>query len=322
MNRSPFPLLLLAAALFAIAPLRAEPPPSAKAVAFLRTADLPGGTRGLQTASTEYRPATGAGPSVWLVGVAHLGTTEYFQALQQRLDRQTAVLYEGIGIHDVKAHGPGAMARDAGIQTTLANALGLKFQLDAIDYRRASFINSDLHAPELQQEVKKRDPAAAGSSEETVNQLVDALQGTGVMGGALTQMIGFLGSSPQMREMTKGMLIEVLGQAGELIDVAKNLSPDVKDLFDVILTQRNAVVIADLQKQLAKRAPTESVAIFYGAAHMDEIAQRLRDELHYSPAKTEWDTAFSADSAQSGINPAQVRMMIDLMRMQAAPAAK
>ena len=314
-------LLLFAAVLAATSLLHAEPPP-ANAAAFLRTADVSAGARGLQTASTEYRPASGAGPSVWLIGVAHLGTAEYFQSIQQRLDRQTVVLYEGIGLHDVK-QAPGSMKKDAGIQTTLANALGLKFQLDAIDYRRASFINSDLHVPELQQEVKKRGVETAGSSgDETFNQLVDALQGTGPMGGALTQMIGLLGSSPQMREMTKTMLIEVLGQAGELMAMAKNLSPDMKDLFDVILTQRNAVVMTDLRAQLAKHKPDESIAIFYGAAHMDEIAQRLRDELHYTPVKTEWDTAFSADASQSGINPAQVRVMIDLMRSQLQPPAR
>ena len=302
--------------------LHAEPPPAAKMAAFLRTADLKEGARGLQTSSTEYRPTSGSGPSVWLVGVSHLGTAEYFQAIQERLDRQTVVLYEGIGLHDVQ-QAPGSRKGDTGIQTTLANALGLKFQLDAIDYRRASFVNSDLHVPELQQEVKKRgvDPAAP-AGEETFDQLLAALQGTGAMGGALTQMIGLLGSSPQMREMTKTMLIEVLGQAGELMAMAKNLSPDTKDLFDVILTQRNAVVINDLRAQLAQHQPGDRIAVFYGAAHMEEIAQRLRDELHYAPVTTEWDTAFSADSAQSGINPAQVRMMIELMRSQVQPTGK
>ena len=315
---------LLLSAFAAASLLGAEPLPPVAPVSFLRTADVAAGSRGLQTASVEYRPASGTGPSVWLIGVAHLGTAEYFQAIQRRLDAQTVVLYEGIGLHDVK-QAPGSLKNDAGIQTTLANALGLKFQLDAIDYRRASFINSDLHVPEIQQEVKKRGVESASSGgDATFNQLVDALQGTGVMGGALTQMIGLLGASDQMREMTKTMLIEVLGQAGELMAMAKNLSPEMKDLFDVILTQRNEVVVKDLRAHLTKLRPGDSIAIFYGAAHMEEIAKRLRDELHYTPVQTEWDTAFSADAAQSGINPAQVQLMIQMMRSQmpAAPAGR
>ncbi len=311
--------LLTVAACFVGFSTQAEPPPGDKA-AFLRTADLPGKARGLQTATVEYRPARAQGPSVWLVGVAHLGTAEYFAALQQRLDQCTVVLYEGIGVHDVKK-GPGAVG-DAGIQTTLANALGLKFQLAAIDYRRPSFVNSDLHVPELEKEVKERAPADAATQDQTFDQLLGALQGTGAMGGAMTQVIGLLGSSPQMREMTKSMLIEVLGQAGELLALTKSASPQLKDLLDVILTQRNEVVMRDLRTQLNKARPADSIAIFYGAAHMDELAQHLRDDLHYAPAGTTWDTAFSASSADTGINPAQIQMMLEMMRSQLQPAAK
>jgi hypothetical protein len=315
---------LAAGAAFAVAItpwLRAEPPPAPTSLAFLRTTDLADETRGLQTVSTEYRPANGSGPSVWLVGVAHLGTAEYFHAIQERLDRQTVVLYEGIGLRDVKK-GPGVATDRAGIQTALATALGLKFQLDAIDYRRPTFINSDLQAPELEREVRERTTAAKREDrDETFNQLMDALQGSGATGGALSQVAGVLGSSAQTREITKLMLIEVLGRAGEFLELARNYSPEMKDLFDIVLTERNTVVLRDLRAQLARLKPGQSIAVFYGAAHMDEIAQRLRNELRYVPAKQEWDTAFTAKTAESGIKPAQIRMMLDLLRTQLQPAA-
>ena len=66
-----------------------------------------------------------------VIGVAHLGTREYYDAIQKRLDSQSAVLYEGVG-GDKMASGA---KPEAGIQTQLANALGLMFQLDAIDYK-------------------------------------------------------------------------------------------------------------------------------------------------------------------------------------------
>ena len=316
---NPLRFLLATAFLAGASLLQAEPP--SKALSFLRATDLPDGTRALQTASTEYRPSSGNGPVIWLVGVTHLGSADYFKSIQQRLDRQSVVLYEGIGIKDVKK-GPGAVKDAGGIQSTLARALGLEFQLDAIDYRRPSFINSDLHVPELAREVRKRGADSGAASDETFDQLVGALEGTGPIGGELTEIAGFLGASPQIREVAKGLLVEVLGQAGDLMDVAKNLSPEVRDLFDVILTQRNAVVIQDLRTQLGKLGPGQTVAIFYGAAHMDEIAQRLRDELHYVPANTEWDTAFAATSAESGINPAQVRMMLEMLRTQLRPGGR
>lgn len=316
--------LLAAAVCAALSFVHAEPAAAPATLGFLRTTDAPDQARALQTASVEYRPARGAGPSIWLVGVAHLGTREYFQALQQRLDGMTVVLYEGVGLHDVK-QAPGTVTDGAGVQATLARALGLSFQLDVIDYRRPHFLNSDLHVPELQDEVRKHAPSTAEpQSEEMLDQLVEALQGSGVAGGALNQMIGLLGASPQMRETTKVMLVEVLSQAGELLAVAKNVSPVMKELFDVLLTQRNAIVLRDLRTQLARLKPGQNVAVFYGAAHMDEIAEKLRTDFGYAPAATQWDTAFTASPAQSGINPLQIKMMLELMRtqLQAAPVEK
>lgn len=325
--------LLLAALALATAPhLSAEPaaPPPAAAstkLTFLQTVDGAEGSRALQTASVEYRPAKGLGPSIWLVGVAHLGTKSYYQKIQQRLDLMSVVLYEGVGLRDVKA-GPGAVEGAGGVQQSLAKALGMEFQLDVIDYRRPHFINSDLHVPELKAEVEKRASGTATApdgepADEMMDQVMDALQGTGMAGGALNQMIGLLGSSPQMREMTKVMLVEVLSQAGEFLALAQKVSPEMKDLFDVLLRQRNEIVVRDLRTHLAKLKAGERIAVFYGAAHMDEIAETLRKEFGYAPVATQWDTAFSASPAESGINPLQIKMMLELMRAQleAAPAA-
>ncbi|HEV7868426.1 MAG TPA: hypothetical protein VGO90_12145 [Chthoniobacteraceae bacterium] len=301
---------------FVFAPaLHAEAPAAAAAHAFLRAQAGKEGQHVLQTLSSEFRPAGGRGPSIWLVGVSHLGTEEYYTAIQKRLDAQTVVLFEGIGLHDVK-QGPGKPAEQTGVQSTLATALGLVFQLNAIDYRRPNFINSDLQVPELEKEVEERSAATGQPENETFNKLVEALNGTGATGGALNQMIGLLGSSSQMRETTKLMLIQVLGRAGEFLAMAQQTSPEMKNLFEVVLTQRNAVVLRDLRTQLRKLQAGQSIAVFYGAAHMDEIAKRLRQDLGYVPAEQVWDSAFAADAGQSGINPAQIQMMLDMMRLQ------
>jgi hypothetical protein len=313
--------------------LHAEP---AK-MAFLRTHD-----NGLQTLSAEYKSPDGKGPSVWLIGVAHLGSREYYDAIQKRLDSQSAVLFEGVGGEKLTS---GAKA-ESGIQTQLANALGLLFQLDAIDYKRAHFINSDLTVDKLNDAVSKRSAATAaiadaekkqvapGKSDsvtpapgepakplqkvdnQTFNSLMDAIRGEGEMAESLGGMIGLLGSTPEMRETTKLMLVEALGQAGEIIDLAKAASPELKDMFEVLLTERNAEVLRQLDAQIAKLKAGQSVAVFFGAAHMDEIAERLTAQLHYTPAKQEWDTAFKADASKSIMPPAQIKMMIQLMRSQ------
>jgi len=330
------PLLALAPALFA------EAPTAAPQLSFIRGQESPGKQSALQTLSAEYKPISGAGPSIWLIGVAHLGSAEYYSAIQKRLDAQSRVLFEGVGADKLQQ---GAKLDSAGgIQSRLATSLGLVFQLDAIDYKRPHFVNSDLTVEGLQNAITERSlkrPTAESKvaekklngengntssspgpnlptkvDNETFTALMDAIHGEGEMAESLGAMIGLMGSTPEMRETTKLMLIEALGQAGELIDIAKAASPDIKDLFEVLITERNEEVIRQLQAQLSRLSNGQSIAVFYGAAHMDEIAKRLTSQLNYQRAATEWDTAFTADTTKSIMPAAQIKMMLQMVRTQ------
>jgi len=334
-------LFRLLTPLLALAPaLLAEAPKTAPQFTFIRGQETPAKLSSLQTLSAEYKPASGNGPSIWLIGVAHLGTSEYYTAIQKRLDAQSRVLYEGVGAD--KLQQGAQLESTGGIQGQLAKSLGLVFQLDAIDYKRPHFVNSDLTVEGLQDAITDRvekrpaakpnadeksatngsEPSANGANlpakvdNDTFNQLMDAIHGEGQMAESLGSMIGLMGSTPEMRETTKLMLIEALGQAGELIDMAKAASPDIKDLFEVLITERNEEVIRQLQANLPKLKNGQSIAVFYGAAHMDEIAKRLTTQLNYQPAAQEWDTAFSADGAKSIMPAAQIKMMMQMVRMQ------
>jgi hypothetical protein len=145
---------------------------------------------------------------------------------------------------------------------------------------------------------------------------MDALHGDGEIGETMGTMAALIGSTPEMRETTKLMLLEALGQAGEMLDLAKSLSPELKDLFEVLITERNAEVLSQLESQVKKLKPDQSVAVFYGAAHMDEIANRLTQQLNYKPGTQLWDTAFTANGAKSFMQPAQIKMMMQMMRTQ------
>jgi len=323
--------------------LAAEAPPEN----FVRSNETPEKLSAVQTRIVEYRPASGAGPSILLVGVSHLGTPEYYATLQKRLDACSVVLFEGVGLGEALKQGPGALDRDLGIQKQLANALGLKFQLDAIDYRRANFINSDLGVEGVQSEIHERadrerggkssganrpgakpptgrkpaenevvEKGSAETSDDMFQTLMQALQGTGQGAEMVKPLLALLGSSDQSRETMRLVLIEVLGRASELLGIATSASPELKDLFDVILTQRNEIVLRDLRAQLAKLPAGKNVAVFYGAAHLPELAKHIADDLHYAPAAEKWETAFTADPAKSAIQPAQLHLMIEMATAQ------
>jgi hypothetical protein len=290
---------------------------STAAPVFLRSTETDAKLSAIQTGAIEFRPLEGKGPSIWLVSVAHLGTPEYYKAIQKRLEPMTVVLFEGVGLAEQMKQGPGSVDRDAGIQKQLSDALGLTFQLDAIDYRHSNFVNSDLPVEGVQKEVEER--AAAGDetkTNETFNMLMQAIQGSGQGADMLKPMMAFLTGTPEMRETTRLMLIEVLARAEDMVAFVKSVSPEMKDLFEVLLTERNAIVMRDLRAQLAKLKSGDSVAIFYGAAHMPELAKRLRSEFNYAPGAVQWDTAFTADPKKSAIQPAQMRLVLDMMRAQ------
>src|SRR5260370_1228563 len=107
-------LALLASASFFLHPVRAEE--SAASTIFLRSSETDAKLSAIQTGSVEFHPATGTGPGVWRVSVGHLGTPEYYEAIQKRLDGMTVVLFEGVGRDEQVKKGPGAVDRDAGIQ--------------------------------------------------------------------------------------------------------------------------------------------------------------------------------------------------------------
>jgi hypothetical protein len=153
------PFLALVPALFG------EEAKTPTTLGFIRTQTTPEQISGLQTLSQEFLPSNGAGPVIWLVGVAHLGTPEYYGGLQRRLDAQTSVLFEGVGGEQLTQGAK--LDTEGGLQSQLAKALGLVFQLDAIDYQRPNFHNSDMTPERLNDAIAKRStPKSAGKEEK------------------------------------------------------------------------------------------------------------------------------------------------------------
>jgi hypothetical protein len=340
------PLLMFAPALLA------ETPTASSQLAFIRSQDQEK-VASMQTLSEEFKPADGRGPAVWLIGVAHIGTPEYYAALQKRLDAQSIVLFEGIDAARLK-DGP-KPHDDKGLQGQLAKALGLVFQLDGIDYHRSHFVNCDLTTHDLEKAITDRasepetpksgpaeksgpsDPTAPPVKEKrngsklpakvdtaTLDTLMQAIRGEGDIGNKLNGMVAMMGSTPEMRETMKLTFIVALGQAGDLINAAKSASPEIRNLIEVIMNERNENVIRQVKARLPKVGPGKTIAVFYGGAHMDEIAKRLTEELHYAPAVQVWDTAFTADTTKSMMPPAQIKLLMQtvLTQLQNGSAGK
>jgi len=284
-----------------------------------------------QVALRKFIPGKGPGPSIWLVGVSHLGATEYFTQLQSELDLKTLVLFEGISAsrqHPTRLNSAsevrverepgGAHASGAeGLQPALAKALGLRFQLEAIDYSRPNFQNSDLSIPELRQLLADQPKTAddQGASRE-FEALLQAMQGQSLFNALLRVALPFVATSPGLQGVAKLALIEILGQIDGNPAKIPGLPESDKQLMDVLLEHRNQQVMVDLQKELPHLQKQDSVAILYGVAHMPDLEQRLETRLHYRPVETSWLTAFDVDSTEAGISEAQVKFLRGLLKQE------
>ncbi|MEM9766146.1 MAG: hypothetical protein AAF968_27335 [Pseudomonadota bacterium] len=209
-----------------------------------------------------------------------------------------------------------------GLQADLASALGLSYQLDGIDYSGANWRNSDLSVGELAAlfgaeavpaEEAERVRAADRDAEltedevaaEAMNGLIGAISGESRIARLAGGFLRFAGRTPGFRAIIKLMLIETLGQAEDVLGAQQGA---MGRLFEVILDERNEVVLADIDA-LADREPgVEVVSVFYGAGHMPGIEVGLFDR-GYELEQELWLPAITVDLRAAGVDPAQAKAM-------------
>jgi hypothetical protein len=305
---------------------------------YIRIGHPDSNTLELQIAWRRFVPETGPGPACWLAGTSHLGDPDYYHALQKHLDAQTIVLYEGVNTdthphHVLKPGGPSPKPAappadgdetNAGysMQASLAAALGLVFQLDAINYDRTNFLNSDLSVLQIQRLLLNAPdaPAAApgekGRSSPTFDMLLQIMDGSSFLGSIVKWGVQMIGSDPQMQATTKFMLIEALGGMKGDFSQLRGLPPDMQNLLKILIEARNQNVLDDLKTESAIVPPTGSIAIFYGTGHMPNLEKRLTRDLHYRPDGEMWFTAFSVDLRKTGLSPAEIEWMRNLLKAQ------
>lgn len=277
---------------------------------FVRFTDEKGGGR-LETAVVTYTNA--AGVELKLVSAIHIGERSYFQELARDFEAQDAVLYELVKEKGAPLPGPGVVRPEAAegqedgpgggmkavgdLQRFLKDTLNLEFQLDVIDYRKPNFVHAD-----MDREQFEKAQAARGESFETMmlQQLMSAM--TKPMPAALPageedaeQMLRELVRLVTRPDMERQIKTLIARQMGQMQDAAMGLDGPGGS---VILTERNEAAVKVLEETL-KAGEKKKVSIFYGAAHMPDLAKRVR-ALGFEPAgpiewKKAWDLTIRAD---------------------------
>jgi len=277
----------------------------------------------LEIAVRKFVPGRGHGPAIWLTGVSHIGQSNYYAALERHLDDQELVLFEVIGDHSSNSS-PGeerkraipssdAHSSDKGgssLQSDMAASLGLAFQLEAIDYSKPNFRNSDLSIQELREVMSARpsEPSQQGAA-QSFETLVQMMQGDSFFGAIMRMLMSFLGSNPKLQALTKIALMESIAVMDGDPAQLKGLTPELHELLVVLVQKRNQKVVEDLKAEIERKKGPASVAVFFGAGHMPDLELQLREKLKYKPAEDLWLTAFSVDMRKAEVSLAEVEFI-------------
>lgn len=191
-------------------------------------------------------------------------------------------------------------ARPEGIQTQLANALRVEFQLDIMDTTNPGWINADMDITQLQHAM-----AAEGQDDA---QILKMLEGDSLSAKIVGFVLGFVSRSPKLSSMMKLVLMDMLSLAETTDMMAQQ-----EALNKVIVHDRNAVVIDYLKDTLRDHPDYHDIGIFYGAGHMPGLESSILD-MGYTLDSTSWSTAMTVDTTDTGLSTAQVKMMRNMIK--------
>jgi hypothetical protein len=233
----------------------------------------------LETAVVTYENVD-TGRTVTLIAVAHIGDKGYFEQIQKHLRAYDVVLHEGVQSTDGEA--PGDLMWISRLQLTLKDYLGLEHQREALDYGAKNLVRADLSAAAVKTMLLERgvELTPFGSALEGLGPLVEA-------------GLQFLKKRPELsgvRNRMKAALATVLGSGMKIYERMKRGADKERDA--VIIGARNDHVFKHLT-DLLEKAETRSVAVLYGAAHMPDLATRLRQRPGWKQTRLEWLPAWT-----------------------------
>lgn len=253
----------------------------------------------LQCAIVTFRNP--AGQTVTLVSALHVGEKDYYSRLNRHFQDYDSVLYEMV--LDIPKHvahqnnirqllgrdkqepridtSKGGKDTVSLLQVKLAEILALSYQLTSIDYSAKNFRHADLTLEEFEEArlKKKQGPA------ELLEELLSVEGETGppeyrkIADLPLLKILT-LGPDTRQRAILKTGLAAYFAES-------KDISNEVEG--EVLIKLRDERAVEVLKARLAKKE--SKIAIFYGAAHMPDLARRVK-ELGFVPISKSWILAW------------------------------
>lgn len=224
------------------------------------------------------------GLSVDLIGAVHVGEKSYYDELNKAFKKYDALLFELVapeGTKIPKGGGEGSGHPVALLQNGMKEMLELDHQLACIDYTKKNFVHADMTPEQFAKSMADRGESMLSMMFRAMGQSMAAQKP---------------GKSPET-EMLFALFAK--DRASSLKRVMAEQFEDMEGMMDTfggpdgsaIITDRNKAALAVLKKEIA--AGRKKIGIFYGAAHLPDMEERLEKEFDLKMVEERWVTAWN-----------------------------
>jgi hypothetical protein len=247
----------------------------------------------LETAIASYQgEVKGKHVLVDLIGAVHIADKAYYDELNKVFASYDAVLYELVAPKDTTPK-PGQRSAHpvSFLQVTMKNMLSLQFQLDCIDYSKKNFVHADMTPEEFSESMEQRGESVMQIFLRMLGQNI-AMQSRDSARSSDADLLSALFAKPEDRALR---LKRVMAEQFEDMEAATAVldGPD----GSTIVTERNKAALRVLRQQLDKGQT--HIAIFYGAAHLPDMDERLAADFQLQRNGIKWLTAWDLSTADA-----------------------
>ena len=196
------------------------------------------------------------------------------------------------------------------IQQTMADSLGLAFQLDELPYEEPNWFVSDLTIDEVESKLEE------GGADTALLDTITGASFAAKIANSMMQVIPLLDalSGGGVSSTARLLMIEILSMAdSEAMQAMQGIEPE---LLEVIIVDRNTEVLSDLAAVLDSAEDVSSVGILYGAGHMVDLSQRMEKLFGYVPVEDKWFSSMSVDPRESLLDESDMTRMRFMLKYQ------
>ena len=219
------------------------------------------------------------GVCVDLVGAIHVAEKSYYKELNKLFEDYDVVLYEVVAEEGTR---PEPSEKDEKMPSSVigfaqfqfANLLGLVHQLEHIDYKKENMVHADLSPKEFAEAQKARDDGFAAMYFRQVGFSMARNNPKETDTDDSKVILAFF------KKNRKRALKDALADQFATMD-SEDAMRGTSDGTSII-TDRNNRVLEKL-KGILDDGSKKKIAIFYGAAHLPEFAEKLQSDFNLKP---------------------------------------